>query len=1778
MSTNLCGCELLQVLHERDGRAVYRGRRIDDDVPVVVKVVRAGPGAADAAMSLRHEHAILDGLSGTSVPRVHGLVHEREHWGLLLEDTGGRSLADLGLAGTLSVEEFLDLAIRIAEILEDIHRQQVVHKDINPSNLIWNPHTGRLVLIDFGIATVLSQETTELVGVGGLKGTLAYMSPEQTGRMNQVVDYRTDHYSLGVTFYELLTGRLPFDARDPLQLVHCHIARRPPSLRELDPGIPQALADMVHKLMAKDALRRYQSASGLRADLVRCRRELGKPGPMSAFPLGQKDRSERFRLPQKLYGRDREIDRLVAAFERASAGAATLVLVSGYVGIGKSALIRELYRPITALRGYFIAGKLDQYQNNEPYAPLVQALRALVAQILTEERAHIEAWRDGLLAALQGNVQVLVEVCPELGLITGSGPASATLPAEARDRFQQAVCALVTVAATTEHPLCLVVDDLQWADADTLALLEELMVAAGAASLLIIGTCRANEVSATHPLALTVARIEEQCGPITHLELLPLPQEAVTALVADTLSMAAADVAPLAELLAARTGGNPFFLRSFLVALHEDGLLQFTAEGWQWDLARIRQRGVTDNVVELMVARIQRLPRATQEVLRVAACLGSDFDLGTLIMVTDRPHEELARDLFAALAAELVLVLEPVCSAVDMAARAPELRCRFAHDRIQQAVVSTMAEGALATLHLAVGRRLIDRLDPEARAIRLFDIVGHLDQGRAALGASPDAGELERFARLHLGAARKALEAAAAQPAHQYARAGIALLDGGWDTQFELMRDLHIKAAEAAFLGGDLESLEALAAIVLARAHDVRHQAIVWKLQGQAYLAQGDLKRALQTYKDALACIGFPLPEQVSQDMCTEEMRAVAAGLGDRAIEDLLDLAECTDPTTRLAMEFLDHMMAMAQPLASELMPIVVCRLVRLSQAHGHTPHSAFGYLFYATQLSQGGDIDRAYRHGRLAVKLADRFGDKSLICQIYQYAQVFVLHWKEPLYELLPALVHAYRQGTESGNRFYAATSALNLCIARFLAGDELGGLIADMKRYSDRMHQLRQPMLVKAHQIFERAAIRLHQGRDDSASARADDEARRVQHYREANDAAMLHAHHYCKAFVCYMLGAFDEAAAAIEAGEEYQHTAIGIFWAAPVTLLDSLCRLAVHERADDQTRARIVTRVAANQARLAAWLPHCPASFEHKLRLVEAELERVLGRRDQAAAAFESAVAAARRSGYGHEAALACELAARFYLEAGQPERARELLREAHRGYLRWGAIAKVRDLEKCYPGLLPRMATSALDISTRATISTREWDIDVLDVIGVLDASQAISREIERDRLLTRLMELVIEIAGAQAGYLLLDHDGIWRVEVEKTADREAATILGSIPMDQLEARGHRGVPTAIVRYVARTQDSVVLDDATADPQFGRDPCVVRHQIKSALCSPLTRQGGQRGVLYLENNLVTGAFTPTRIQVLHLLSTQAVISLENALLYDTLEQKVADRTHELAGKNQELAATLARLRETQDRLIVQERLASLGALSAGVAHELRNPLNFVSNFAKLSEKHLATLGADLSALPGSLGPDQTRRIDSAVRNLERNLAKIVEHSQRIDGIIRAMLDHSRGGSGQRVSTNLNALIHEYIKLARHGLHARAGALDIVIETELDASLGPVMATPQELGRVLINLLDNACHALMAKHAQTPAGFEPRIQVRTLDLGDRAQICVHDNGTGIPWAVRSRILDAFFTTKHAGEGTGLGLSISHEIITKGYGGTLTFDSQEGLFTEFVVTIPKL
>ncbi|WGV23557.1 trifunctional serine/threonine-protein kinase/ATP-binding protein/sensor histidine kinase [Halotia branconii] len=1799
MPTSFPGYQIIEALHDSPNSFVYRGYRLENSQPIILKVLKPTYPSPERIAWFKQEYETTKSLRLKGVIEAYSLENYLHQWVMVLEDFGGESLNHFIKKRQFTIAEFLSIAINIVQILKEIHQYQVIHKNINPANIVWNQQTGQVKLIDFGISIVLSRENSTFRNPNVLEGTLAYISPEQTGRMNRAIDYRTDFYSLGVTFYELLTGQLPFPTDDALELVHCHIAKRFVPLHEYKSDIPQMISEIVLKLMNKNAEDRYQSVCGLKADLEICLQQWQAKQQIELFLIGQYDISDKFQIPQKLYGREEEIATLMAAFERVSLGANEMMLVSGFSGIGKSALVQEVYKPITRQRGYFIAGKFDQFQRNIPYTSIIQAFRSLILQILTENETAIALWREKLLTALGGNGQVMIEVIPEIELIIGSQPPVTDLPpAAAKNRFNLVLQNFIKVFTRQEHPLVIFLDDLQWVDGASLKLIEMLMTVADSKYLFLIGAYRDNEVSAAHPLMLTLAEIKQAQATVNQIFLSPLTLLQITQLVSDVCHCEPATAIPLAELILNKTNGNPFFMTEFLKSLYAEALVTFNYQQscWQWNLEQIQSQQITDNVVELMADKVQKLPLQTQTILKLAACIGNRFNLEKLSTISEETPQETASVLWPAIAKRFVLPLSNTykLTNLDVEGLLDRLTAeyKFAHDRIQQAVYLLIPEIDKKAMHLRVGQLLLQNTPPQKQDENLFDIVNQLNQGQDLINHQ---GDKYQLAQLNLQAGKKAKDSAAYQSAFNYLQTGLRLLQqDSWHHQYNLTLELHVEAAEAAYLSTDFAAMELLTNIVLQQAETLLEKVRVYEVRIQSYWAENKHLEAVKTALQVLKLLNITFPEQPSQPDIILALQQTHSILAAKAPSDLIDLPIMTDLVKLAAMQIMTIVWSPAYLTVNELIPLIACQQINLSVTGGNAAESAFAYANYGLILCGQGQIDTAYQFSQLALHLLEKFHATKLKAKIYVFCN-FVRHLKEHLRKVLLYELEAYQSGLESGDFEFAAGGAMGYCMMSYLSGKELVKLEQEQAIYHQAIAQLKQEAFLNWHRIFWQVVLNWIGKAENPCCLNGEvyDENKMLPLHLEVQDrTAMLHLYTN-KLILSYHFHQFEQASENATKLEEYLVNAATTCFAPPAYFYDSLTRLMMFADASVNDKNSILEKVAANQEKMQTWANHAPMNYLHKFYLVEAERCCVLGKDQDAREYYDRAITLAHKHEYLHEEALAYELAGRFYLAKNQKHLARHYLQDAHYAYQRWGAVAKVKDLEARYPRFLTKTSTESFAIGLNPLTSNSDQTTSgVLDFASILKASQTISGEIVLDKLLAKLMKIVIENAGAQKGFLILYKQDNLVIEAQGTVDVDDLILLQSLPIDSV-APGTK-IPllsTAIINYVAHTHKDVVLNDATHETQFTLDPYIITTQPKSILCTALIHQGKLSGILYLENNLTTGAFTSDRVEVLRILSTQAAISIENCRLYDqlegysrTLEQKVEIRTQELQKTNLELASTLQTLTTTQAQIIAQEKLASLGALTAGIAHEIKNPLNFVNNFAELSVELTQELCEEIANQQNRLDPETREYIAETLNDLKQNAQKINEHGKRADNIVHAMLMHSRGHAGDRQMTDINALLKEAIELSYHGMRAKMPSFNINIKTDYADNLGQVNVVPQNISRAFINVINNACYTTHKKKMRFIASaeangeeFSPMLSITTKDLNQRIEIHIHDNGEGIPQEALDKIFNPFFTTKPTGEGTGLGLSITHDIIVQQHQGEIKVETKVNFYTYFIIILPK-
>lgn len=1754
---------------------VFRAYSEERAARVMVKVHRAEYPDPTELARFENDYRLGSGFDSEWVIRYLGLERYGNGLAVITEDFEGSSVEELLRAGRLDVTWALRIAIGAAIALEALHAGGVVHGDIKPANLVLNMQTGRLKVIDFGVASRLTRQNEPIAWM--VMGTLAYASPEQTGRISRTMDYRSDLYSLGVTLYELLTGRLPFEGSTALEVMYGHIARSPRPPQEVNPSIPLVLSDIVLELMAKTAEERYQSAHGARVDLEECLRQLEQYGQCTPFPLATQDVSGRFHVPQRLYGRETELRELHASFSRVAAGGSELLLVSGYPGIGKSALIREIERPLVEHRGYFASGKFDQFRRDHPYLAFIQAFQELVQQVMTESEERVRGWCETLRSGLGSNGGLMCELIPELsGLLGPQPPPPALGGAEALARFKLVVQAFVRAFATAEQPLVLFLDDLQWADSASLELLEWLVSVPDIQHLLLIGAYRENEVGSSHPFLLMLERIQRNRPPLTHLRLGPLELPHIRALVAQALRWKAEEAEPLARLLLEKTHGNPFFVHQLLWALHErrEISLDTTTGRFSVDLHRVEQWESTDNVVDLMVTRIQRLPEATQRVLELAACIGNLFELSTLCIVSRRSSPEVRETLSEALAEGLVRPVRPPASV----ASGSEGSYRFLHDRVQQAACASLTAEQRGEIHARIGELLLENTPPARRGERILEIVNHLNQGPEPAPGSP---RREPLARLNLEAGLKARSCSAHGPALLYLQSGLRLLsERCWAEQYALALALHEETAEVLLAQARFTEMEGLIATVLQQARTVLDQARVYNIQIASRFAQNRMPEALSTLRNVARLLGVRWPRKAGPGQALLALLRARALLWGKSVEDLERLPVMSDPHALALMRVLYSVRSSVYLAEPELFPVLITEMLALSLRHGNGPGSASAYVMHGLLVAGvWGNYEQAHGFGQLAQRLVRRLDARVEAPNVEMVFNIFVRHWCEPLGETLEPMRNAHRTGLEVGELEAAAVSMSSFGYHLFFAGRELQGILDESTRYMGSLQAIGQQVFVSATKRLQQIVRNLLGQAEDPCVIRGPqfDEEEAIRSWEQTGNVTDMAGLHFHKMFLAFLFGQPERALVHLEEAERRRGSLMASPFLSPLSCIGALTRLSVAGRRETERR-RLLRQARASLKQLGRWARSAPANNLHRWHMVRAELDRVQGR-PEAAHHYDEAIQAARKHGYLQDEAIANELAAAYHSALGRERVALAYLTDAWHCYRRWGALAKVQQLERQWPELAVPV-TRGSDSRESSSPRTRSQPVaPPVDLASVMSAAQALSSELSLEELLRRLMVLAMENAGAQRGCLVLVREGEMRIEAECDAPGGELQVLHSKPLE-----GSALLSLSVVNFAGRTGEPVVLEDASQAGPFTKDEYIRERRPKSVLCVPLRDQGRLRGLLYLENNLTLGAFTAERIELLRLLSSQAALCLQNALLYAkqedysrTLEHGVEERTRELQEKNEELGRAVKLLRDTQTQLVVQEKLASLGSLTSGIAHELKNPLNFINNFAQLSEELSDELSRSLKAQRPRMEPAVSEDVGELLGQVQRNLSKIREHGQRATQIINGMLMHSRTSSGERVPAQLNALLSESLHLAYSGARARGSGFELNIQTDYDPRVGEVEVVVPDISRVFINVVDNACYALQRKQNVLKAGFTPRLEVTTRNRGERVEIRLRDNGTGIPSAVLGKVFNPFFTTKPAGEGTGLGLSLSHDIVVGGHQGDMRVSSVEGEFTELLIELPK-
>jgi predicted ATPase/signal transduction histidine kinase len=1699
---------------------LYRARSDADTRHILVLAPASEQPSYSTLKRIEHEYALRTELDPAWAVLPFALVRDKGRTLLALKDPGGQPLDRL-LERPLELKQFLRVAIALAAALSRLHERGIIHKDIKPANVMVSQASDEVWLTGFGIATDSSRERQAPTPPQIIAGTLAYMAPEQTGRMNRSIDSRSDLYSLGVTLYQMLTSALPFTASDPVEWVYCHIARQPSPPEERRKDVPAALSAIVLKLLAKSAEERYQTAAGLQADLKRCLDDLERLGRIEPFVTGARDVSDRLTIPEEVYGRERETTALLDAFDRVVAsGAPELVLVSGHSGIGKSSIVNELHKAIVLPRGIFVSGKFDQYKRDIPYATLALAFQTLIRQILSRNEAEVGRRRDALRDAIDPNGQLLVNLIPELELIIGKqAPVPELSAQDAENRFQWVFRAFVGVFARKEHPLALFLDDLQWLDAATLNLIEHLIIHPDVRHLLLIGAYRDNEVIASHPLMLMLDSLRKSSAAVRDIVLTPLSIDHVGQLTADSVRQERALTEPLARLVHEKTAGNPFFVVQFLTALAEERLLEFDSRAavWRWDVDRIRVRGITDNVVDLLIGKLNRLPDNTREALKQLACLGNRANTTTLVIVHGRSEEETHSDLKEGVREGFVVLSDG--------------SYEFVHDRVHEAAYSLVPEEDRARVHLQIGRRLIAAMPADKIAERIFNLVNQFNRGVALIS---DPNEKQRVAELNLLAARRARASMAYAGAGIYASAGMGLLGREpWETCYALAFSLWLLRAECEFLCGNFQEAEGFISELLERAASKADKAAAYRLRIDLQMIKSEHTKAVDTALECLHLFAIQFSVHPTWEQVRTEYEKVWQTLAERSIESLIDLPIMTDQEIQAVMQLLSVLQAPAFFTDNNLLYVCLCYMVNLSLQYGVTDASAHGFAYFGLIL--GSVFHRyadGYRFGKLAIDLIDKHKSVAYKSKAY-FTIARVVIWTRSVAVALDLIEAAFRAALEAGDLTYACYCCAYMVTHPLLRGDRLD----DVWRESEKcLHFVRKAKFRDYEEriVSQQQFIQCMRGETSTFSTFSDTNFDEASFEAQiTGDRAMVCWYWILKLQARFISGDHEAAIAAAQKAKALLWTSTGCIQLLDYHYFTALVIAAAFEKAPQERQREWRQALSAHVEQLREWTDNNPATFADKHALVTAELARIDGRDRDAMRLYDQAIRSARDNGFIQNEAVANEVAGRFFLERGLEAFGRTYLRNARSCYLGWGARGKVKQLDQLYQGLEEHTPPEA----TRTT-ATMGSTIEQLDLTTVVKALQAVSREIDREKLNETLMASVVQHAGAERGLLFLPRGSEYQIEAQATTRSNTVEVILA---DSFAAPPE--FPEAILNYAIRTRENVILEDASAPNQFSDDAYVLARRPRSILCLPLAKRRELIGVLYLENNLAPCVFTPRRLAVLELLASQAAISLKNAQLYADLREENIERRK----AEEELRQSTHALHQLQEEVRQASRAAMMGELTASLAHELNQPLGAILSNAQAARRLLAGKRPNVEEANAAL--DDVIRDDARAADIIRNIRALFQRNK----VEMSLLD-----------------LRQILLDVEHLLRSDASTKEISFRLDLPPSLPTVVGNRTQLIEVLINLVSNAFDSL---RESADGRHEVELCASQREAA-RVHIAVRDSGKGIDPETMPRLFDAFFTTKP--KGMGMGLTIARSII-ENHGGRLwaTRNPDRGATLEFELPV---
>ncbi|KNY29772.1 protein kinase domain-containing protein [Pseudobacteroides cellulosolvens] len=1504
---NLSGYEISEQIFKSPETTVLRAKHISDNRKVIIKVLNNEYPAADRLENFRREYELTRRLTGDKVINMYSLDNFDNSLAIVMEDFDGKSLAEILKTTKFTLEEKLLISIDIADAIMQIHKQKVIHKDINPFNILLNINTKQIKIIDFGISTDLKSEKPQNLFV--LEGTLPYISPEQTGKVNRAIDYRSDYYSLGVTLYEIFTGQLPF-LGDGLEIAYSHIAKIPKEPKVVNNEIPTAISDIIMKLMAKNAEDRYQSIQGLKYDLNFCLENLESRQKLINFETAQKDFSDKFQLPEKLYGREKEIENLAKAFESLKSSELRLLLVAGYSGIGKTTIIKEFYRMSLNKSNYFISGKFNKMQKSNPYSAIILAFRELMRGIITEY-TNIEKWKDILIEALGPNAKILIDLIPELGQIIGQHPEVPKLsPSEEKNRFLMVFRDFIRVFARKEHPLVIFLDDLQWCDFSTTDFLKYIITTIEAGNLLIIGSYRDNEINEEHPLLQMVDELKGTFGSdgfLNKILLEPLPEHVVNQMVADTLKRHYSDTYMLTNYIYRKTKGNAFFARQFLYSLHQKGAFKFDYDKhtWNWSLEELDEVHISDNVVEFLIQSLNMLPADSLKILKKASCIGNSFDLRTLYLICNE-FENISDALWTIIDKDLIIPLNNDYRLLympkeELIKSSMDIRFHFSHDKIQQAAYSLFSDEEKLAIHQEIGKTLFESYTVENSIdSSIFEVINHLNIAKDLL---IEKNERFNLMELNFKAGKQAKGNSAYDIAINHFNVGKSLLTKAeWKECPEKLFEFSYELTESNYLAGKIEnSLDCCSRLLKSASNNIQKARAI-SLKAKILDNKGEKKAlVIDEVRKGLKLLGVHLPEDAEQidRRLSQGITKMQAYLDKCSIESFVNLPKMTDESRKMVMQLFFQV----QPATFQYYPplnfLIQIIMFDMALSYGTTQVSCKNIaecgIIYGPLLN---NYDMAYRFGQTSFVLLEKLDAKLYKAGCYFIFATFISHWKAHYSESLNYFDMCLKNALETGDIEHAVYSCTHKLKHILYSGINLNDCRIEGENVLKFFKDVNISFLEPSIRIFLNFIKQLQ------STYNYEVENSLLQEALLSQNIWLLCVFGQCNLISNYVLENFEAADRWNTFTQPYLNGGTGHFSMPDHIMFQSLVLIKKYEKSAENERQILVDSIVKNVEILKVWSDNCPSNFAHKYYLVCAELARVQNKSlESIVVLYNKALNSIAPGDFINMKALINELLGEFWINRDDKFIGKAYIKEAYYFYTKWGAFSKIRILEKKYAHFFTDFSKLNFKFASpnKKHINTKFTEALSLDLGSILKATQAISSEIKIDKLLKVLMNTIIENAGAQSGCLILKREtkNDLYVEALKSRDDEEIQVMQSIPFND-----SKDFCPEIVQYVVRTRENIVIDNASKNPNFQNIKYVLDNKTKSVMCMPIIYQNDLKGIIYLENNLLENVFTIERLETLKIISSQITISIENAQLYENLEEKVRQRTEQLELANNEL----------------------------------------------------------------------------------------------------------------------------------------------------------------------------------------------------------------------------------------------------------------------------------